>query len=129
MPIQENIEARKVANDAYAFVSELIRESDLISVDSVALAWKLLGDMIDATTNTHREPKTHPVRISKMTDFEARNFEKKEMPWGKHKGKEICQVPLHYLDMIVNSEDPFKDDLARYLESQLVQRELEFSDD
>lgn len=130
MPIEENIQARNVAEEAYGFVSELIRESDLLSVDAVALAWRLLGDMIDATTNTNREPpKPNPVRISKMADFEARNFETKEMPWGKYKGREICQVPLHYLEFVANREDPFVEDVKRYLESQLVQQELEFAEE
>ncbi len=71
-------------------------------------------------------PPVAPVEpaITPMSDGEARGFEKTEMPFGKHAGKPIAEVPLDYLDWLVGQNEEFNAKLARYMRNGLVQADL-----
>ena len=119
MSIEDNIAARKAADEAFELMSLAISEQSL-SPEAAAKAWRSIGDRIDAVTQTEREPVESP---NVMSDQEAKRFERSIVSFGKHKGKAIKDVPLDYLLWV--DGDEFRGDLRRYLKREDVQREQE----
>lgn len=72
------------------------------------------------------QPKPKP---GTATDKWVRAFGRKLMPFGKHQGKPLSEVPLDYLKWLVNSDNTqFTLELVRYVESDSVQREIQHAD-
>jgi len=45
-----------------------------------------------------------------------------EMPWGKHKGKEIREIPASYLGFVLEDCDGLKDDLRQEIKNEIRRR-------
>jgi len=78
-----------------------------------------------------RGEKRQPAPVAKdqpMTDKQAKEFEKQEMIFGKHRGSTVGEIPLSYLDWLVDSNTKFFRLLGSYLESKRAKtrRENEF---
>jgi hypothetical protein len=69
-----------------------------------------------------RQPK--PETAEAMTEAEARRFEQETIPFGKHAGKPISEVPLDYLAWLADRNRETWRGLHRYLHSKRVQEEL-----
>ena len=100
------------AEEAFALASKYLKGSLSGSPSLLSRAWRELGDMFDAVTQTNRK-KPIAQAVPMMSDKEANQFRKSLMPFGKHAGEKIEDVPLSYLAWI--DEDRFRNDLHRYL--------------
>ena len=59
-----------------------------------------------------------------MSDAEARQFESFEIQFGKHKGRQVHEIPLDYL-LWLDEQPDFRIQLRKYLGSDRVQKQLE----
>lgn len=103
--VKRNVAARKLAESLME-----LAESSLEGVNQERL-WLILAEAAGAKCGRvliEDGPKNRP-----MSDKEAHRFECLEMPSGIHKGTAVGQVPVDYLDWMVNNE--FQKDLRRYV--------------
>ena len=121
MSIEDNIAARKAADEAFELMRLSIKEAD-ISPEAMAVAWQRVHTEIGSVMlPTFAEPE--PTDSSVMSDQEAKRFERSTMTFGKHEGEQIKDVPMSYLLWI--DGDEFRADLRRYLRREEVQQEQE----
>ena len=64
------------------------------------------------------------MEIKPMTRQESQKFDKETMPFGKHKGQRIADVPLDYL-LWLDDQPDFRRSLWRYLGSERIQAEID----
>lgn len=114
----------KARETAEALADLVIAEHAALSSDPAeAFAASFAGRMIQAgivVTPPAAEPTVEP-----LSDAESRYVGKLSMPFGRHCGEQIDQVPLDYLIWLVEQPDDFKVSLKRYIKSQRIQREQE----
>lgn len=125
--ISQNVETSKAVSALIDLGFDLARESCL-DAQHVRLFWQNViqsaGDIVnDPPLTTKEEEDVHP-----MSNAECRRFECKIMPWGKHKGEKIRDVPLAYLAFIADKPDEFKEDCKRYLLNDRIQNEYDRAD-
>ncbi len=65
-----------------------------------------------------------PTKPKPMSDAEVKRFRDTSVPWGKHRGQLVDEVPLEYLCWLVDAND-WKDELRRYLDNEQIQRRVE----
>lgn len=66
----------------------------------------------------HLPPKpAQPDRYPPLTDTEAMRFEAMPMPYGKHAGEAVGEVPCDYL-LFLTEGDEFSQRLKRYVKSK-----------
>lgn len=123
MSIAANIAARQAAETVVDLINgELRTLIDAHTQDALipffATLRECYGDNL--TVEVVKEVERAPRGPRPMTDDEARAFERRSMPWGKHKGKLISEVPLDYLDWVLDQPDTFKVDIERYVRSDWV---------
>jgi len=103
---------------AQEFLEEIIRDFNM-SPELEKRFWVAMhvrcGDMAGISAKG-KEPTNE---LLPMSDAAAKGFECRRMPWGKHTGEQIKDVPLSYLEKLCD-HDPFVDDLKRYLESPRI---------
>jgi len=107
-----------VAEEAGTFTTEEARKRFLTLLE-FRIA-ELGGSIVESSPAT---PSVEPTKYRPMDAAEARRFERTEMTFGVHAGKQIKDVPLGYLDFI--DEDEFRWKLHRYLKSKRVHKERE----
>ena len=105
MGIGENVAARRHVIDLLS-CREL--DSDLF--------WLTMQEHVNAIVE-QRCPKQSLDRDQPMDNMEATVFERAWMPWGKHAGVPVGEVPLDYLLAITESD--FGTKMKRYLRSDL----------
>lgn len=118
MTIEDNIKIRRATDDVFELLSEFIKET--VDSDHMRAVWLRVGEMVDSATQVDRTPQATP---DAMSDDEKKRFERTEVPFGKHSGKQVKDVPLSYLEWI--DGDEFRTDLRRYLKHPDVWREQE----
>ena len=75
----------------------------------------------------HERPKAAEAPKPKpMSDAQARAFGATLMPFGKHEGWPIMELPLAYLCFLVDPSE-FRTNLGRYLDNPEIRRQIEES--
>lgn len=123
MSIAANIAARQAAETVIDLINGELRSLiDAHSQDALAPFFTTLRECygVNLTVEVVKEVERAPRGPRPMTDDEARAFEKRPMPWGKHKGKLISEVPVDYLQWVLDQPDTFKVDIERYVRSDWV---------
>jgi len=126
MSILENVRSSRVAAECFELISEYIMEQGLDPA-ATAKAWRKVGDMVDAVTNTDRTPPEPPVSMV-MSDEEALRFAWQVLKFGKHEGDMIADVPLSYL-VWLDEQDDFRGEVRRYLRRREIWEQQEVEDD
>jgi len=116
MTIEANIAARKAAHT----IHDLARDEAFNHQGQAAVHfWESLNGLV-ADVLPVTPAKTAPIPA--MTDAEARQFGQTTMPFGKHSGQRVDEVPIDYLEWLDEQPD-FRRDLNRYLRSERVSEE------
>jgi len=113
---QKTVDAIKLSIAIDESVDVLLDELEQLAegdgVESIHLKQRLLRALKLDLDTEESKPDDQP-----MTQFGARAFERKLMPWGNYKGQPIKDVPMQYLCALVDPSD-FKRELRRYIKSQ-----------
>jgi len=129
MGVKENVAARKTAEGCYDLLTEYVLEQKL-NPKATGAAWGHLARMINEIAKVQPPANDHCPscieRLRPLPDDEAKDFEQDTMPFGKHAGDKIKDVPLSYLDYLVRQweEDEFRNRLPRYLRSTMISSEV-----
>jgi len=122
------IQANKAAREAAEAMADLMFDAG----QELPLAvrrryWEVLflrtAEWAGKIGEPHRPVEPAPRCEGAMSDQEAKRFEQEVMPFGKHKGKAVVDVPLDYLFWL--DGDEFRRRLPGYLLSDRVQREIQ----
>lgn len=115
--IKENIASRKQAGKA---MDQLVRMA-MDAPDPIRY-WEVIAR--EAAKRCGREvvkEGQQAVSLAEaMSDEEAREFEKTNVPYGIHRGKEVGDISPHYWCNVMNSAFDFQ--LRRYMRSQRFRR-------
>lgn len=125
MSIAANIAARKAAETVVDLINgELRGLIDQHGRDAIGPFFATLRECYgnNLTVEKTVEVEHTPRDPRPMTDDEASAFEARRMPWGKYKGKQIDEVPLDYLQWVLDQPDTFKAEIERYLASEWVNK-------
>ena len=122
MSITDNVEASNTADEVHRLASS---EALRFTGDAALRFWRRLLENVCAVI----PPQYHPTRVDRsdvvpMTREELREWEIKKMPFGKHEGTQVKNVPLDYLIWLDEQPD-FRRELKRYLKSDRIQREID----
>ncbi len=115
LQIEINIAARKAAETVFSLaVTEVPAEGE-------QRYWETLARLVAAKLpKPEADPRTQP-----MTDEQVTHFGNGiTMPFGKHTGKRIADVPLDYLIWLVEQPDAFKNELRRYIGNDRIKAEI-----
>jgi hypothetical protein len=113
MGIPENVAARKSAK----LCMSLVVEESVKHPEALMVFWKEIYTQIPSKIVSKFAIST--PEIKPFTDIEAKRFETQTFPYGQYNGVKISDIPLDYLDWIVdNSELSLK--IKRYLLSKRV---------
>lgn len=110
MGIQRNIEIRKLVTELMA-----IAHNELVGKDQGYVEHFWIETVRQAIEFTDYQMVRAPHKPC-MTEKEALDFEHVLIPWGKHAGEEVGDVPPDY--WLYLTEGTFPDDLKRYMRSQ-----------
>ena len=91
--LSERIEGRRSGEEMAQFVRDTA--DNLTSDESRAAFWRAVKAAIDQ--DIPPAPPLQPARFTPMTDTEAMVFGATVIPFGKHRGQSIDNVPLAYL--------------------------------
>lgn len=127
MGIEEDVLAGKDAKLGFECLEEdVAKYSDHAKIKYWQKILKLTQELLDKHGVASQEKKVRNIMgviIEAMTDEESRKFDSEIMPFGKHKGSKISEIPLQYLVWL--SEQPnFNNKLTAYLQSPRIKREL-----
>lgn len=89
--------------------------------------WRTLVELATAKLPKVEDPPILFGPKAAMNDAQAAKFEREEMPFGKHQGELIADVPPRYLLWLTESE--FTATMRRYLGSDRFQRRLDDAND
>lgn len=117
--ILDNKHARGSAQEIAVIARE---EEDGIQPSARGRYWDVLFEELKKHFPQHKLRKDGP-EVAPFSDAGAEAFGRQEMPFGKHKGERIDDVPMDYLEWFASQTDSFKRDLNRYLLSKRVSRE------
>ncbi len=121
----QTIHRRQEARKAAALVVELIQDvlDDALPDEREIVRGAILEALGAGDQTTPAAP------ISAMTDQQARQFGRRSMPFGRHKGRRVDEVPLDYLVWLADHAALFVADLRRYCRSPRLQSEMNTSGD
>lgn len=118
MGVGENIRARKDADEVIELINDMAA-----GFFQDARVW-FIELIRDDLVERYPLPKQDGPAFEPMNDEEAILFGKMFMPWGKHRGMPIDNVPMEYLDWILRQDDGvFITKLNRYMASRRIQSE------
>ena len=120
MALEDNVAARLLANELVDMGFSLVNESG-IPTESVRRFWQyvmesaadLVGDVV----------VDKPKQLAPMSDIDARRFGRSLMPFGQHNGTSIDEVPIDYLEWLLDQQGTFMEDLACYMASTRIMSE------
>lgn len=113
--IAANIQAREYALEVV----------DMCGTQQPQRFWECLAEMVAAKL----PPKPQPVeRLPAFNEQEATRFEAMPMPYGKHAGESVGEVPPDYL-LFLTEGDEFSQRLKRYVKSKRFAGRQEESED
>ena len=108
--LSDNVQARKDAAEIIEFIG-----------DKSVKFWTVLGAMVhDKIPKVPDAVERHPP----MTEQEAIQFEAEDIPFGKHKGNAVGEVPVDYILWLTEGNE-FDKDLRRYVRSKRFQMRQE----
>lgn len=114
-----NLEANKKAREEAEVAFSLVTEAAAALPDELRQRyWEVLYFRVGEAAG-----KVAPEEpgVTRMSDAEAKAFERTLMPWGKYIHKRICDIDdLGYLFWLADKPDEFLDGLRRYLRSDRV---------
>lgn len=119
MTIEDNIAGRKLAEEWISLAREM--ESN-VPEEQRRPFWRHVFRAASHAVPEEAAPRND--RPQPMTADEARRFERRSMPFGQHRGKQVGDVPLEYLIWLDESSRVFQQELHRYLAAEHVQREI-----
>lgn len=114
----------RARKDARAAVDLIVQGAAGLGDEERLAFWDEVRAELDERCPESQSRATPLAGPAAMGDEEAARFEARDMPWGKHRGTRIADVPAGYLDYVANTKDQFKEDLARYVARPEVQQEL-----
>jgi hypothetical protein len=105
-----NKKAREDAQEFMAFIEDQAGQQP-------QRFWEVLGESVSAKL----PPNPQPVdRFPPMGEQEAARFEIVALPYGKHRGEMVGNVPCDYL-LFLTEGDEFSQRLRRYVKSKRFQ--------
>jgi uncharacterized protein (DUF3820 family) len=121
--IQDRINARQEAEQVLDLMSSTAEQIMQEHGRSAAEAyWTAIRRYFLDIYERDRKAKATRLSVDPMTNAESREFGDERMPFGKHSGQRIDEVPREYLDWLDGQPD-FRRELARYLRSDRIMRE------
>lgn len=103
--VAANIKARQDAEEVFALAGAMAQSPRF---------WEVLASLVAEQL----PPKPQPTeRFPAMNDQEATRFEAIPMPYGKHAGESVGEVPCDYL-LFLTEGDEFSQRLKRYVKSK-----------
>jgi len=106
--LKMNIRARKSVEELFEFVPDIIKFNKV----NEEVFWSRLAEQAAAKVGM---VLTADNPTMAMSEKDACNFEKEQVPYGKHVGKKVGAVPPTY--WVAFTESEFAKRLARYLRS------------
>jgi len=115
--LEDNVAALLLANELMDLGFTLVKESG-IPAESVRRFWQYVmesaGELVgDEVVEKPKQPKI-------MSDVDARRFGRSLMPFGQHKGASIDEVPIDYLEWLLDQQGTFMEDLGSYMDSERI---------
>lgn len=83
--------------------------------------WRLLADVVASKLPADIEPPA-------MTTEQAHSFERQPIPFGKHAGFPIGEVPVSYLLWLTEQPDEFRTKLRQYVKTSVFAERQETED-
>jgi hypothetical protein len=119
LSLQQNIQKREAAERAYQQCKTFAaKEAAELGWEDDSRFWEqLLRAIVSAYPQF-----SSAIKLERMSDSDATKFESKLIPFGKHRGTSVKEVPLDYLEWLTG--DTFTDDLRRYVRSDKIEREV-----
>ena len=118
MSIEANIAGRKLAEEWIALAREM---EATVPEEQRRPFWRHVFRASNHAAPEESTPRND--RPPQMTADEVRRFQRRSMPFGQHRGKQVGDVPLDYLIWLDESSRVFQAELHRYLATEQVQRE------
>ncbi len=113
--VKNRVTAREQARACAALVVE---EAGRVPSDAQNAFWDELHKMLPATGDKVAVAKA----AEPFTDRQSRVFGRTRIPFGKHVGMCVDEIPLEYLEKLCDPS-PFIRSLKRYLTSQRIRQE------
>lgn len=93
-----------------------------LSPQSTEAFWDSIREFMAAIVP--KEPEPESAAMTAMNDTQAFYFGSEQMPFGKYRRALIADVPLVYLDWLIDAPDEFKDQLRAYLKNEEIANRL-----
>lgn len=121
--IRSRVAGRKLAIDGAML---LMPDVELLGPTGRKAFWEHMGELAKKylESTEPRQPDVGKDSDSAMNDAQARAFGAVQIRFGKYRGRQVDEVPLGYLAMLVD-DNTFKKQVRRYLASPRIRRELE----
>lgn len=113
--ITRNMEIRKQAEEAAQLLKEEYLED--LTEEEQDRFWSNLFDKASGLLNSIPEPD-HPLTYEQAMEWAGRA----KIPFGKHQGKRVIDVPASYLDWLEGQPD-FRRELRAYTGSRYYQQQ------
>jgi hypothetical protein len=120
--LKSRVEGRKAAKAVLHLASE--EAMRIANGGADVEAWKAFWEEIrtDAVEHCPLPPVEHKVLLARpLTDEQAREFEKQEVPFGQHARQRVADVPLGYLRWL--ADQIFIDQLRAYLANETIEKQ------
>jgi uncharacterized protein (DUF3820 family) len=126
MSIEDNIAASQSAR----VILDLAMEEAMNHQGPAALHYwlSLLKSVARIVPESHHPWRTLPSGVVPMDKAERQAFEDSAVMFGKHAGERVGDVPLEYLEWL-DSQYDFRQQLKRYLATDLLQRQMAVDED
>ncbi len=115
MSIEDNVKIRKTAQAVYDLAYD---ESLKLGDSDASKFWETIAQLIDFNIDPLTKQEYDP---KKMSDKEAKLFGHTTIPFGRHAGERVDDIPMSYLTWL--ADDGFIDNVRRYLKSDRIEVE------
>ena len=110
------VKLRAAARDQARVAAGLVvEEAGRIHAEAQAAFWDELKRILPLPI----PPAPAPQPLAPFTDHQAKAFGRSKMPFGKHAGEPVDEVPLDYLEKLCDPQ-PFIKSLKRYCASTRI---------
>lgn len=119
---QQALERVTARSDAELLLSEALDLAAGLTPGGREHFWRIVRD---ECAKQLPPPASDARQPDPMSPAEVSRFARVTMPFGKHQGKAIDQVPLRYLDWLVGQPtDGFVAAVSRYLANETIRQQL-----